>query len=146
MYTVVAQINEILGSGRKTTEALQLFPSRITVNMANNTPDAVGQVDLSFTNPANYTALVENVPCMRAPASMARILAGETKGTSLTEALNVFHVLLDGYFPQIPEAIRNRAQLQAVIDGVIHEVLGTESSSQLAAAGQTRLQVRQVGV
>lgn len=131
---------------QETVEEYGLYVSVCTVNMANNTPDALGQVDLSFTNPANYTAIVSNIPCMRAPSSTSRVQATENKGIEITEASNIFHVLLDGWFPQIPEAIDNRAQLQAVIDGRVHEVLGAESSSQLAAANQTRIQVREIGV
>jgi hypothetical protein len=135
-----------LAALQQTVSAMGLYDSVCTVLMANNTADAVGQVDLSFTNAANYTALISDVPCMRAPASPTRVDAGENKGVVITEASNLFHVLLNGYYPQIPEAINNRAQLRALIDGRIHEVLGAESSSQLAAAMQTRIQVREIGV
>lgn len=146
MQSLNAAINEVLGIPMAVANLNERFPSLCTVNMANNTPDALGQVDLSFSNPANYTAILSEVACMRSPSSVSKVIAGETKTVPMTEALNLFHVLLDGYYPQIPEAINNRAQLQAVIDGRVHEVLGCESSSQLAAANQTRLQVREVGV
>lgn len=145
MFTIQQQIKEILNSATKTVENLQLYQSVCTIQQATNTVDALGQVDYTNTGFANLAGVV-NVPCMRSPASMARIIGGQTDAATQMESFNLYHVLLDGYFPQIPEPVQGRSELRAIIDGVPHQVLAVEKSSQLAAANQTRLQCRQVAV
>lgn len=121
--------------------AANLYSSCVTVRQATNIPDVVGQVDLTSAGFADIAGAVA-VPCMRAPISPARIYADETKFQNSVESLNVFHLLLDGYYAQVPEAEASLATLQAVVDGVTHEVLGVESDSQKT---MTRLKIRQVG-
>jgi hypothetical protein len=145
MYSVKASLAEVLALPTKVVAADYLFDSLITVQQATNTVDALGQVDYTNTGFANIAGVV-NVPCMRAPASAARIVSGQTDTAADMEAFNLFHVLLDGYFPQIPEPMQGRAELRAIIDGVQHEILAVEKSSQLATGNQTRLQCRQVAV
>lgn len=134
-----------LAQARNEVNLRGLYSSKCTVQQATNATDALGQVDLTDTGFVNIAGVV-NVGCMRAPNSMARIVAGTTDTATLSEAFNLFHVLLDDYYPQIPEAVQGRSELRCIIDGVVHEVLGVEASSQRTSARQTRLECRQVGV
>ncbi len=145
MQSLQQAVDEVLAAPVAAVENMLLFDSVITVQEATNVPDSLGQVDLTDSG---YTTIagVVNVPCMRAPQAEARVTADEMNGVNISESTNLFHVLLDGYFPQIPEALASTGTLRAIIDGVVHQVLGVESSSQLAAARQTRLKVQQVGV
>jgi len=145
MYSVKQSIQEVVAQPTKIVAGNFLYDSLVTVQQATNTTDALGQVDYTATGFANIAGVV-NIPCMRAPASMARIVGGEMDAVAQMEAFNLFHVLLQGYFPQIPEPVQGRAELRAIIDGVPHQILAVEKSSQLATANQTRMQVRQVGV
>lgn len=145
MQSVKQTLGQILAAPVRYVESMGLFDSLCTVQEATNTPDSMGQVDLTDTGYASIAGVV-NVPCMRAPASIERIIASENNMVTMSESTNVFHVLLDGYYPQVPEALASTGTLRAIIDGVVHQVLGVESSSQLAQALQTRLKVQQVGV
>lgn len=132
-------------------EAAGLFTSVCTVRLATNVTDAMGQVNyVSSTDPAidgfADIAGVVAVPCMRAPNSPAKLSGGENDTASRMEQFNSYHVLLDGYFPQIPEPVPSTGDLVAVIDGVVHQVLAVEFSSQRGLSGQTRLEVRQVSL
>lgn len=123
-------------------EAAGLFVSVATVLKATNTKDSVGQVDLTATG---FSAIAgcSNVPCMRAPLAMGRPGADTNSTPVMDESVNEFHVLLDGYFPQIPEAEASTGDLKIIIDGVDHQVCGVESDSQ---GTMTRLRCKQVGV
>ena len=145
MQSVKQAIGQILGSPMVYANEMQLFDSLCTVQEATNIPDSTGQIDLTDTGYASIAGVV-NVPCMRSPLSDSRIIATEVNRIEMSESTNLFHVLLDGYFPQVPEALASTGTLRAIIDGVVHQVLGVESSSQLAQALQTRLKVQQVGV
>jgi hypothetical protein len=145
MYSVKQSLGEVLAQPVKEVAQDLLFDSLITVQQARNLTDALGQVDYTNTGFANIAGVVD-VPCMRSPASQARIIGGQTDTPTQMESFNLYHVLLQGYFPQIPEPVQGRGELRAIIDGVQHEVLAVEKSSQLATANQTRLQVRQVAV
>lgn len=119
------------------------FISVCTVQVCTNTPDATtGQIDLTDTGFASIPGVV-NIACKRAPQSYSRILATQIVNTQISEGVNFFHVLLDGYFPQIPEALASNGQMRAVIDGVVHQLLGVESDSQKI---MTRILCKQVGV
>ncbi len=115
------------------------FPSLCTVQVCTNTVDpATGQIDLTDTGFRDIPGAV-NIACKRAPQSYARIMVNQ----NITEGLNFFHVLLAGYFPQIPEALASTSQNRAIIDGVPHQLLGVESDSLKI---MTRLLCKQVGV
>ena len=145
MYSVKQAIGQILASPMVYANSMQLFDSLCTVQQATNTPDSLGQIDLTDTGYADIAGVV-NVACMRSPQSVERIAATENNGVTISEAMNYFHVLLDGYFPQVPEALASTGTLRAIIDGVAHQILGVEPSSQKELALQTRLKVQQVGV
>jgi len=134
---------ELLQGPIHAVEQAGFFVSLCTVYESGTSADALGQVDLTTSG---FTALAGcvNIPCIRAAISMLRLQAGEIKAVDYTQSFNLFHVLLDGYYPQIPEAIARGGQLRAIIDGVPHQVVGAESSSQLAPGGQTRLACHQV--
>lgn len=119
-----------------------LFVSLATVQLATNTKNSVGQVDLTPTGFATISGCV-NIPCMRAPLAVGRPMADQVATPQFTMADNEFHVLLDGYFPQIPEAEASTGDLQIIIDGVYHEVCGVESDSQFT---MTRIRCKQVAV
>ncbi len=74
-----------------------------------------------------------NIQCMSAPISDSKILADEMKSLEETMAVNLRHVLLDGYYPQIEPGQR------AVLDGVGWDILGAEADSQ---SQMTRLHLK----
>lgn len=132
-------LDEVMPLARETG----LFDSLCTVQICTNTVDlATGQVDLTPTGFADIPGCVD-IPCMRAPASYARIVGNEIQTPQMAETTNLFHVLLDDYFPQIKEAVDSTAQNQAIIDGILHQVNAVESDSQKK---MTRLLCEQVGV
>lgn len=121
--------------------AAGLFSSLCTVKQATNVPNAeTGQVDLTD---AGFTNIITDVPCMRAPFNPVRIMADSKATPTMSEEFNPFHLLLNGYYPQVPEALNSPAQLLVIIDGVQHDILGVESDSQKQ---MTRLHVTQVSV
>jgi hypothetical protein len=79
---------------------------------------------------------LQGIPCMSAPMSTGSVGAGETKTASEILGTQTRHVLLGGYYPQIPA---QNANWRAVIDGVIWDITGAESDSQ---ATQTRLALK----
>lgn len=93
-------------------------------------------------NYANVAGLIA-IACQDEAPSMARIQATEVKALAEIMALNLRHVLLDGYYPTIAQNTQWRATITAA-DGVTvttYDILGAESDSQ----GQmTRMQVRLV--
>lgn len=123
-------------------EAAGLFDSLATVLQATNTKDALGQVDLTASGFAAIAGCT-NVKCMRAPLAVGRPLADERATPTMEESFNEFHVLLDGYFAQIPEALASTGDLKITIDGVEHQVCGVESDSQFT---MTRIRCKQVAV
>lgn len=122
-----------------------LFVSTANIQQATNTPDALGQVDYTATGFQTIPGCGA-IPCMRAPMSMARIVSGQTDTQTLMEAFNLFHVLLNGYFPQIPMPVQGRAELRAVVDGVAHQIMAVEQPSEQSPVKQTRLSMRQVAI
>ena len=122
--------------------ALGLFDSVANIQQATNTVDALGQVDLT---PAGFATITGcgAIPCQVANPSEAKVAAGVVSTAAMTEALNLFHVLLNGYFPQIPQPSGHLPDLIADIDGALYQVVGVESDSQRI---MTRLACKQVGV
>lgn len=123
-------------------EAAGLFVSLATVLQATNTQDALGQVDLTDSGFAALAGCT-NIPCMRAPLSIGRPTADSNSTPTMSESHNEFHVLLDGYFGQIPEADASLGDLKIVIDGVAHQLCGVESDSQFT---MTRIRCKQLAV
>lgn len=119
--------------------ATGLFVSRATVQQAVNTRDALGQVDLTDAGFQTITGC-SNIRCMRAPFTVQWPVANETQTAAMVAAYNDFHVLLDDYYPQIPEASASTGDLRIIIDGVTHIVAGVESDSQFT---QTRIRCKQ---
>lgn len=122
--------------------ATGLFVSFATVQQATNTQDALGQVNLTETGFATIDGC-EDIPCMRAPFNVNSPIADEKETPIMGASMNEFHVLLDDYFPQIPEAEASTGDLRVILDGVAHIVCGVESDSQFT---QTRLRCKQEAV
>ena len=91
--------------------------------------DGLGQHDLQLSDFTPVVGLIA-IPCMCAPRSVARVQATEAKNQGFTLESSLFHVLLDGYFPQIEQ------KQVAFITGppfdteTALEIDGVESSSQ----------------
>lgn len=138
-------ITDLLAAPTQAVEAMGLFSSVCTVRQCTNTVSATGQVDYSDAGYADIAGVV-GVACMRAPSSSSRVVGGALDTAGYMESFTLYHVLLDDYYPQIPEPIAGTADLIAVIDGVRHQLLAVESSSQRSTAKQTRLEVKQVSL
>lgn len=79
------------------------------------------------------------IACMDAPPSDARIQATEAKSLADQLSLNMRHVLLSGYYPQIETDWRAVITKSDGVTVVVYDVMGAESDSQTQ---QTRLEVR----
>lgn len=105
--------------------------SLCSINAPSQEPDAIGQVDLSDFSPRDG---LQNLPCMKAVLIDTRPNPGlEQKREADIAGLEIWHILLMGYYP----AINKRDQ--AVVDGVAYDILTVESDSQSI---MTRLAVR----
>lgn len=103
-----------------------LFVSLCTIEQTSGTLTASGFPDGTFTAIAGLS----NIPCMRAPVSMSFIRASEEKREPGIETLEPVHILLNGYYPAIPQLTSTRPSLRAVVDGINYEVMGVEHDSQ----------------
>lgn len=99
-----------------------LFSKRITFQKPDGVITPAGQPSGNYVNVAGLV----NLPCMDAPISEARIQATEVKALKDIVASQIRHVLLYGYFPTIADD----TDWQAVIDGEVWDLLGSESDSQ----------------
>ena len=120
-----------LGQVLSGVEELGLFNSECTIQQRTNTVSPTGQPDL--TDWVNRAGLVD-IPGM---FSIQRPAMPNTTATVRTpqqlDTLTLYHLLLDGYFPQILQ------QNQAVVNGTPYEIMAVESDSQFT---QTRLAIR----
>ncbi len=85
-----------------------------------------------------YSAVdgLQGIVCMSAPMSVGGIGAGQVKTPPEVLSTQTRHVLLGGYYPQIPA---EDVGWRAVVDGVIWNITGAESDSQRT---QTRLALK----
>lgn len=107
--------------------------SLITIQQADGGYDAAGAPDGGYTDIPGLVLL----KCQAAPPSNSSIRATEAKTLAEIMALQLKHVLLDSYYPQIA------ANMRAVLNGVAHDILGAESDSQ---SQMTRLMLQLVQV
>lgn len=111
------------------------FVSLCTIQQPDNVFTDSGFPSGTFVNIAGLV----NIPCMKAPQSMIRIAADERKAEAGIQSLEPSHVLLDAYYPAIPQVTPTRPSLRAIVDGINYEVMGVEHDSQLQ---MSRLTVR----
>ena len=111
------------------------FVSLCTIKQPDNVFTDSGFPSGNFVNMAGLV----NIPCMKAPQSMLRIGANEVKAVVGNESIEPSHVLLNGYYPAIPQVTNSRPALQAIVDGIAYEVMGVEHDSQFQ---MSRLTVR----
>lgn len=128
-------LSQEIAAVMKEARATGLFVSVCTVQQADGGFTASGFPDGGFTNISG----VVNIPCTAPPPSVARVQASENKQVDGVQSLVPAHVLLNGYYPQVPFATTTRPALRAVIDGNNFEVMGVEHDSQKQ---MTRLAVR----
>ena len=117
--------------------ATGLFVSLCTIQAPPDTVNAQGGQNLNPADFVDISAELTNIPCMQAVITVIRPdITDEVKLGRYTKERNVSHILLYGYFPQILQ------RYQAVIDGVPHDILAVEWSSQKTGGKQTRLAVQ----
>jgi hypothetical protein len=112
--------------------ATGLLSSLATIQQRTNTVSATGQPNLSTWN--NIADLVD-IPCqfsiqrpaMPNPSATVRM-------PQQVDTLTQYHVLLNGYYPQILQ------EHQAVVNGTAYEILAVEPDSQQT---MTRLALRE---
>ncbi len=118
-----------LGSVLTAVESAGLFVATCTIKAPPGTVDSLGQQDLQLSHYVPVAGLTA-IPCMCAPRSMSKVGATEMKTPGFTMESSDFHILLDGYFPQIKQ------KQIAFITGspfdveTALEIDGVESSSQ----------------
>ena len=87
---------------------------------------------------------LQNVPCMDAPPSTARIQATEVKALAEIQSAALRHVLLNRYYVELDLPLDwGAVGWRATIDGTLVDIMGAESDSQHT---QTRISVRVVSV
>ena len=107
-----------------------LFVSLCTIEQPPATVGPSGAIDPTAAWP-DVAGLID-IPCMYEP-----IKSSERKSLEEILAVNMRHVLLDGYYPTIV------ARWRAVIDGVTFDILGAEADSQ---SKMTRMDVQVVAL
>lgn len=107
---------------------------------------APGQPSGNFVD----VAVLIGIRCQDAPMSTARIQASEKKALEDIEAARFRHILLAGYFPQIPDGVDHgwRVTVTELLDGnpvdsLVYDLLGAEADSQTR---MTRISCRIVNV
>ena len=116
--SLIADLSTVVAA----VEAVGLFSSLCTIQEAFGSPDVLGQSDL--VDWADVDGLTD-IPCMSAPLTIMKPSVGDERDApTFTADMDTFHVLLDGYYPQILQRYR------AVIDGVAMDIKGVESDSQ----------------
>ena len=128
-------INKAIPGAMKNANASPLFPSLCTIQYPDGLLVDAGQPS------GNYVIVLANIPCTAPPMSSARIMATEVKDLEDIQAFAPRHVLLNGYYPLIVAEVSDG--WQAVIDGIVFDLLGAESDSQHQ---MTRLGVRTSGM
>lgn len=80
---------------------------------------------------------MQSIPCQDAPESIARIEATEKKTMEQIETSRLRHILLTGYYPQIPNGVDNLwiVIVQEILNGQVvdtntWQVFGSEADSQ----------------
>lgn len=108
-----------------------LFNSLCTIKQRTNTVSALGQ-----TNMLGYEPIADltDIACRFAPQSPGAPPQGDTtRMQQQFDTRSLFHVLLDGYFPEIEQ------QYLANLNGVDYEIMSVEADSNFE---MTRLAVR----
>jgi hypothetical protein len=132
LQTITPDLASVLTAVRQA----DLFSSLCTIQKPKGSP-AHPEVTAAGQPTGNYedvTGMVA-IPCMNAPFSPGNIQANEIKQLEAILALNIRHVLLDGYFP----SIQSDTDWIAVVDGQTFDILGAECDSQRV---MTRLRIR----
>jgi len=120
-YDITAVMQEALATG--------LFVSTVTIQEPDGVLVGSGQPSGNWVDVAGLV----NITAINAPISDSKILADEMKTLEETMAVNLRHVLLDGYYPQIAPYQR------AFMDGVGWDIIGAEADSQ---SQMTRLHLK----
>jgi hypothetical protein len=115
--------------------ATGLFVSLCTIQMPDGTLGDTGAPSGTFVNVMGMV----NIPCMDAPPSPGHIAATEVKALEEIAANAPRHILLNAYFAQLASPNGVPDGWQAIIDGVVYDLLGAEADSQTQ---MTRLDVR----
>lgn len=117
--------------------ATGLFTSLCTIQALDNT---YGPSGAQIQNWVNVPGII-GIPCMDDPPSEGRIQSTEVKDLAEIMNLNLRHVLLSGYYPQILTAWRAQITEADGVTIINYDIMGAESDSQ----GQmTRMEVREV--
>lgn len=113
--------------------ATGLAVSTITIQKPSGNYDPAGAPDGTFVDVAGLVGL----KCMAAPPSLAKIQATEMKALAEIASMELKHVWLEAYYPQI------ESDWRAVLDAVVYDILGSEWDSQ---SQMTRMTLRLVQV
>ncbi len=94
-------------------------------------------------DPNTYTPVwgLINIPCYDSVPSTLRVQATEMKVLAEIMSKGLRHVLLNGYYPEASPDGQIPTNWQAVVDGVVYDILGVEHDSQNT---QTRMELQLV--
>ncbi len=102
--------------------ATNLADSLITIQQPPTTYDAAGA---PVVGPYTDVVGLIGLRCMRAPfLTGERMVADEFKALSEVAEEQMYHIWMEGWFPQIV------AHWRAIVDGLAHDILGVEWDSQ----------------
>lgn len=114
-----------------------LFASLCTIQQPDNGFGPSGAPSGTYVDVAG----IVGIAAMEDPTSVNRIQSTEMKDLAEIMSLNLRHVLLAGYFPQIVTSWRAVVTKADGVTVVIYDILGAESDSQ---AQMTRMECRLV--
>jgi hypothetical protein len=135
-YELQAVMPEALATGLFTT-------TLCTIQVPSGNLGPSGAPDGLFVNVAGLV----RIKCMSAPPSSARIQATDVKSLEEIMNLELRHVLMDGYHPNVVSTTQSggRALMEtfdvngALVDTTAYDILGAEADSQIQ---MTRMELK----
>ena len=127
---IIYELEQVLGEAVNT----DLFASLVTIQAPDGNVGPSGAPSGTWVNVAGLVGIA----CMDEAPSMARIQATEVKALAEIMSLNLRHVLMSGYYPQIVTSMR-AVMTKPDSTVVIFDILGAEADSQTQ---MTRMQMR----
>lgn len=119
--------------------ATGLFVSLCTIQQPDGALIGAGQPSGVYVDVSGLVALA----CMQAVPGFSDFKASELKTMEEIQATGMWHVLLNGYYPEATPDDQIPTDWRAVVDGVDYDILGVDHDSQHT---QTRLRLQIVRV
>lgn len=117
--------------------ATGLFTSSCTIQRPDGLTKGAGQPS------GVYITVLADIQCMKAVPGFSAIVANEKKTIEENQATGLWHVLLNGYYPEASPDGQIPTDWRALVDGVYYDILAVDHDSQNT---QTRLELQIVEI